>query len=61
MFGGGIIDSMRITYQLQNTPTPVTVQHGGPGGTEMLNFAIGGNVVTFVLRNFCSRQELLRL
>ncbi|KAH9162474.1 hypothetical protein EDB89DRAFT_2079661 [Lactarius sanguifluus] len=36
VFAGGIVDSLRITYQVDNVPTPITVQHGGPGGAEAL-------------------------
>lgn len=43
VFTGNIIDSMRITYQLENSATPVTIQHGGPGGVQALSFDIGAN------------------
>ncbi|KAH9172573.1 hypothetical protein EDB89DRAFT_1964991 [Lactarius sanguifluus] len=43
VFSGGIVDSLRITYQVENVPAPITVQHGGPGGTEALNFEIGSD------------------
>ncbi|KAI9442705.1 hypothetical protein H4582DRAFT_1305328 [Lactarius indigo] len=43
VFAGGIVDSLRITYQINNVPNPITVQHGGPGGAEALNFEIGAN------------------
>jgi len=59
VFAGGIVDSLRITYQLENVPTPITVQHGGPGGAEALNFEIRGNNYLFlVVQIFCSLQEL---
>lgn len=45
VYAGGIIDSVRITYEVENAPTPTTVQHGGPGGVEVLSFDIGGNIV----------------
>jgi hypothetical protein len=40
---GGIIDSLRITYKVDNSPTPLTVQHGGPGGVEVLSFDISAD------------------
>ncbi|KAH9035189.1 hypothetical protein EDB85DRAFT_2143847 [Lactarius pseudohatsudake] len=43
IFSGGIVDSLRITYQVENVPAPITVQHGGPGGAEALNFEIGSD------------------
>jgi hypothetical protein len=51
VFTGNIIDSMRITYQLENSATPVTIQHGGPGGVQALSFDIGGNIL-FLMHNF---------
>ncbi|KAI9453130.1 hypothetical protein BJY52DRAFT_1399707 [Lactarius psammicola] len=41
VWAGGIVDSMRVTYQVENVPSPITVQHGGPGGAEVLSFDIG--------------------
>ncbi|KAN0128445.1 hypothetical protein V8E53_013744 [Lactarius tabidus] len=43
VFTGDVIDSMRITYQLVNSPTPITIQHGGAGGVQALSFDIGAN------------------
>lgn len=40
VFAGGIIDSVRITYQVENAAGPITIQHGGPGGAEALNFEL---------------------
>jgi hypothetical protein len=42
---------MRITYQLVNSPTPITIQHGGAGGVQALSFDIGGNTL-FLMYNF---------
>ncbi|KAH8985675.1 hypothetical protein EDB92DRAFT_1343221 [Lactarius akahatsu] len=57
VFAGGIVDSLRITYQVENVPAPITVQHGGPGGAEALNFELGCNVFLFFVNFFCSLQE----
>jgi hypothetical protein len=54
---GGIIDSLRITYKVDNSPTPLTVQHGGPGGVEVLSFDISGNILCFMVLFFCSLQK----
>ena len=60
---GGIIDSMRITYQAENAPTPITVQHGGLGGSEVLSFDIGGSIFYFLapffvhLRNYITSDD----
>ena len=43
VYSGAIIDSVRITYELENTATPITITHGGPHGHETLSFEIGGN------------------
>ncbi|KAN0129561.1 hypothetical protein V8E53_012557 [Lactarius tabidus] len=43
VYAGGIIDSVRITYKAENVPTPLTVQHGGPGGVEVLSFDISAD------------------
>ncbi|KAF8258818.1 hypothetical protein EI94DRAFT_1092452 [Lactarius quietus] len=43
VYGGGIIDSVRITYKVVNAPAPITVQHGGPGGHEVLSFDISAD------------------
>ena len=32
---------------MENAPTPITVQHGGTGGTQALSFDIGGNIYIF--------------
>lgn len=40
---------MRITYELENTTTPITVHHGGPRGSETLSFEIGGNNSSLLL------------
>lgn len=48
VFAGTIIDSMRITYQIVNSTTPITIQHGGPGGVQNLSFDIGGNILLLV-------------
>lgn len=34
---------------MENAPTPITVQHGGPGGAEALSFEIGGKILLFLL------------
>jgi len=41
VFAGTIIDSLRVTYQVEAPTLPITVQHGGPGGAEALTFDIG--------------------
>ncbi|KAI9442698.1 hypothetical protein H4582DRAFT_2055089 [Lactarius indigo] len=40
-----IIDSVRITYDVENggVITPVTVKHGGDGGIPSLTFAVGAD------------------
>ncbi|KAH9060343.1 hypothetical protein EDB83DRAFT_2520344 [Lactarius deliciosus] len=45
VYTGDIIDSVRITYDVENGGiiSPVTVQHGGNGGIPSLTFAIGGD------------------
>jgi hypothetical protein len=45
VYAGDIVDSVRITYQVENAPTPITVQHGGPGGAQAISFEIGGNML----------------
>jgi len=40
VFAGTIIDSLRVTYQVETPTPPITVQHGGPGGVEALTFDI---------------------
>ncbi|KAH9062371.1 hypothetical protein EDB87DRAFT_1606767 [Lactarius vividus] len=52
VFAGGIVDSLRITYQVENAPAPITVQHGGPGGAEALSFEIGGNIFCYSYKFF---------
>ena len=47
VYAGSIVDSVRVTYQVENAPAPVTVQHGGNGGFEALSFEIGGR--TYIL------------
>ncbi|KAH9164893.1 hypothetical protein EDB89DRAFT_2138100 [Lactarius sanguifluus] len=44
VYTGDIVDSVRITYDVENggVISPVTVQHGGNGGIPSLTFAIGG-------------------
>ncbi|KAH8997702.1 hypothetical protein EDB86DRAFT_2828790 [Lactarius hatsudake] len=44
VYTGDIIDSVRITYDVENggVISPVTVQHGGNGGIPSLTFAVGG-------------------
>ena len=44
---GEIVDSVRITYQVENAPTPITVQHGGTGGSQAISFEIGGKILFF--------------
>jgi len=34
---------VRITYKVVNAPAPITVQHGGPGGHELLSFDISAH------------------
>ena len=43
VYAGGIIDSVRMTYKVENSLTPTTVLHGGPGGHEVLSFDLTGN------------------
>jgi len=38
VYAGGVVDSVRITYKVEGAPVPITVQHGGPGGGEVLSF-----------------------
>ncbi len=49
VYTGDIVDSVRITYDVENSGvvSPVTVQHGGNGGTPTLTFDIGGNILSF--------------
>ncbi|KAH9062375.1 hypothetical protein EDB87DRAFT_1606781 [Lactarius vividus] len=42
VYTGDIVDSVRVTYDLENA-SPVTVQHGGNGGIPSLSFAIGAD------------------
>ncbi len=42
VYTGAIIDSVRITYEM-TSGEPITVQHGGDGGAESLNFELTGN------------------
>ena len=51
VFSGTIIDSVRITYQIVNSSTPITIQHGGPGGGQNLSFDIGGDIL-FLMYDF---------
>ncbi|KAH9044182.1 hypothetical protein EDB84DRAFT_1436081 [Lactarius hengduanensis] len=45
VYTGDIIDSVRITYDVENAGviSPVTVQHGGNGGIPSLTFAVGAD------------------
>ncbi|KAH8985673.1 hypothetical protein EDB92DRAFT_1342789 [Lactarius akahatsu] len=45
VYTGDIIDSVRITYDVENggVISPVTVQHGGNGGIPSLTFAVGAD------------------
>ncbi|KAI9459714.1 hypothetical protein BJY52DRAFT_1265271 [Lactarius psammicola] len=45
VYSGDIIDSIRITYDVENggVVNPVTVQHGGNGGSQTLAFDIGAD------------------
>ena len=52
VFAGTIIDSMRITYKVVNSATPITIQHGGPGGVQNLSFDIGGNIISLMYNFF---------
>lgn len=59
VYGGGIIDSVRITYNVENAPTPLTVQHGGPGGHEVLSFDIAGNILCFLALSWFTSEITL--
>ncbi|KAI9442719.1 hypothetical protein H4582DRAFT_2203553 [Lactarius indigo] len=46
VYTGEIIDSVRITYDVDNgagVTSPVTVQHGGNSGAQNLSFALGAS------------------
>jgi len=43
VFIGEIVDSVRITYEVENASAPITVQHGGPGGGQATNFEISAD------------------
>ncbi|KAH9070956.1 hypothetical protein EDB83DRAFT_2517527 [Lactarius deliciosus] len=45
VYSGEVIDSLRITYDVENNGviSPVTVRHGGTGGSQTLSFNIGAD------------------
>ncbi|KAH9060433.1 hypothetical protein EDB87DRAFT_1727606 [Lactarius vividus] len=53
VYTGDIVDSVRITYEVENNGviSPVTVQHGGNGGTATLSFDVGGNTYFLVSKS----------
>ncbi|KAH9008098.1 hypothetical protein EDB83DRAFT_2323412 [Lactarius deliciosus] len=50
VYTGDVVDSLRITYDVENNGviSPVTVRHGGTGGSQTLSFNIGGNTYLLV-------------
>jgi len=68
VFAGDIVDSFRITYQVANSPTPITIQHGGPGGVQALSLDIGANEdliavygARLVKKSFYGEHSIIRL
>ncbi|KAH8980542.1 hypothetical protein EDB92DRAFT_1953900 [Lactarius akahatsu] len=53
VYTGEIIDSVRITYAVENggVVSPVTVQHGGNSGSPTLTFGVSGNAY-FLMSKF---------
>ena len=56
---GAIVDSVKVTYEVENAATPITVQHGGNGGSQALSFEIGGNILLLGVQISIHPQELL--